>query len=311
MEFKHIPIMLKECIDNLNIKPDGVYVDATLGGAGHSSEIAKHLSEKGILIGFDKDAEAIEVSKKRLSFAKCNCIFINQDFKNFKQVLEENNISGVDGILIDLGVSSYQIDNVERGFSYNNNAPLDMRMNQAQKLSAKTVVNTYTYEKLVKILFEYGEENFAKSIARHIVEYREKQPIETTAELVGIISKSVPAKVLHKGGSPAKKTFQAIRIEVNGELTGLEDVLYDMIDSLRPTGRLCVISFHSLEDRIVKNVFKESSTGCICPKSFPICVCGHKPSVKLLYNKPLLPSGEEQKNNTRSQSSKLRVVEKI
>ena len=311
MEFKHIPIMLDSCLDNLKIKPNGVYVDATLGGAGHSSEIAKRLSEKGTLIGIDKDIEAINVSKERLKNSKCKVLFVNDDFKNFKQILENLGIEKVDGVLIDLGVSSYQIDNKERGFSYIGDGKLDMRMNQNQKLSAYEVVNNYTYEKLVKILYEYGEESFAKNIVRNIINKREVSPIQTTKELVEIIEKSVPAKVLHKGGSVAKKTFQAIRIEVNGELTGLSEVIQDMINSLNVEGRLCVLTFHSLEDRIVKNIFRDNATGCICPKNFPICVCGHKEKVKLPYNKPILPSEKEQSENSRSKSCKLRVAEKI
>jgi len=311
MEFKHIPIMLDSCLDNLKIKPNGVYVDATLGGAGHSSEIAKRLSEKGTLIGIDKDIEAINVSKERLKNSKCKVLFVNDDFKNFKQILENLGIEKVDGVLIDLGVSSYQIDNKERGFSYIGDGKLDMRMNQNQKLSAYEVVNNYTYEKLVKILYEYGEESFAKNIVRNIINKREVSPIQTTKELVDIIEKSVPAKVLHKGGSVAKKTFQAIRIEVNGELTGLSEVIQDMINSLNVEGRLCVLTFHSLEDRIVKNIFRDNATGCICPKNFPICVCGHKEKVKLPYNKPILPSEKEQSENSRSKSCKLRVAEKI
>ena len=311
MEFKHIPIMLDSCLDNLKIKPDGIYVDATLGGAGHSSEIAKRLSPNGTLIGIDKDIEAINASKERLKNSKCKVLFVNDDFKNFKQILQNLGIEKVDGVLIDLGVSSYQIDNKERGFSYIGDGKLDMRMNQSQKLSAYEVVNNYTYEKLVKILYEYGEESFAKNIVRNIINKREVSPIQTTKELVEIIEKSVPAKVLHKGGSVAKKTFQAIRIEVNGELTGLSEVIQDMINSLNVEGRLCVLTFHSLEDRIVKNIFRDNATGCICPKNFPICVCGHKEKVKLPYNKPILPSEKEQSENSRSKSCKLRVAEKL
>lgn len=311
MEFKHVSIMLKECIDGLNIKPDGVYVDATLGGAGHSSEIAKHLSKDGTLIGIDKDLDAIKVATERLSKFDCKKIIVHSDFKNLKQILKDNNISKVDGILADLGVSSYQIDEVERGFSYSKDAKLDMRMNKTQSLTAYEVVNTYEEKDLVKILFEYGEENFARSIARNIIKQRQIQPIDSTFKLVEIIEKSVPSKVLHKGGSVAKKTFQALRIEVNGELDSLKDVLDDMVESLNIGGRLCIISFHSLEDRLVKNCFVKHSTGCICPKTFPICVCGHKPNLKLISKKPITPSMEEQKENKRSLSSKLRIAEKI
>lgn len=311
MEFKHVPIMLNECIDNLNINPDGVYVDATLGGAGHSCEIAKRLSEKGTLIGIDKDATAIKVSGERLSKYKCKVILINDDYKNLLNILNENNIQKIDGLLADLGVSSYQLDEVERGFSYSKDAKLDMRMNQNQRLTAEEVVNNYSERDLIKILFEYGEESFAKSIVRNILKAREISPIKTTGELVKIIEKSVPTKLLYKGGSVAKKTFQAIRIEVNSELENLKAVLNDMVECLKPSGRLCIITFHSLEDRLVKNCFTENSQGCICPKSFPICVCNHKPKIKLISKKPIIPTDEEMKINTRSTSSKLRVAEKL
>lgn len=311
MEFKHVPIMLNECIDGLNIKPNGIYIDATLGGAGHSSKIAESLSEDGLLIGIDKDITAINVSKERLSKYKCKKIFVNDDFCNLKSILNEYGIQKVDGILADLGVSSHQIDEASRGFSYSKEAPLDMRMNQNQSLSAFEVVNNYSEQDLIKILFEYGEENFAKSIVRNIISSRQRKSIETTTELVKIIEKSVPAKILHKGGSVAKKTFQAIRIEVNGELDSLKNVLDDMIDVLNENGRLCIITFHSLEDRLVKNCYTENSTGCICPKSFPICVCNHKPKIKLINKKPIIPSQEEININSRSASSKLRIAEKI
>ncbi|MBQ3214430.1 MAG: 16S rRNA (cytosine(1402)-N(4))-methyltransferase RsmH [Clostridia bacterium] len=311
MEFKHIPIMLTECIEGLNINPDGVYVDATLGGAGHSSEIAKRLSSKGTLIGIDKDETAIKVSRERLSKYNCNIILVNDDYKNLLNILKENNIEKIDGLLADLGVSSYQLDETSRGFSYSKDAPLDMRMNQNQSLTAREVVNTYEEKDLLKILYEYGEENFAKSIVKNIIKQRQVSPIETTGELVKIIEKSVPSKLLHKGGSVAKKTFQAIRIEVNSELDHLRLVLNDMIACLKPKGRLCIITFHSLEDRLVKNCFNENSTGCICPKSFPICVCNHKPIVCLINKKPIVPGENEVKNNSRSTSSKLRIVEKI
>ncbi len=311
MEFKHIPVMLYECIDGLNIKPDGVYVDCTLGGAGHSLEIAKRLSSNGTLICIDKDIEAINASKQRLQGQQPNIIFVNDDFKNFQNIISQCGYEKVDGVLIDLGVSSYQIDNGERGFSYRFDAPLDMRMNKSQSLSADTVVNEYSYEQIVKILFEYGEESFAKSIARNIIKDRETKRIETTLQLVKIIEKSVPAKVLHKGGSVAKKTFQAIRIEVNGELEDLDRVLNQMVNSLNIGGRLVVLTFHSLEDRIVKNVFKDNATGCICPKELPICVCHHKEAIKLVNKKPIIATNEELKNNSRSTSAKLRIAEKV
>ncbi len=311
MEFKHIPVMRDECIDGLDIKPNGVYVDCTLGGAGHSVEIAKRLNESGTLICVDKDIEAINASKPRLEGMAPKIIFVNDDFKNFSNVLKQNDIDGVDGVLIDLGVSSYQIDNGERGFSYRFDAPLDMRMDKTQSLSAYNVVNDYSQDEIVKILFEYGEENFARNIARNIIKARENKKIETTLELVDIIEHSVPAKVLHKGGSVAKKTFQAIRIEVNGELLDLDRVLNQMINSLNQGGRLVVLTFHSLEDRIVKNVFKEAQTGCICPKELPICVCHHKEIIKLVNKKPIVATAEELKINTRSSSAKLRIAEKL
>ncbi len=311
MEFKHIPVMLKECIEGLDIKPNGVYVDCTLGGAGHSSEIAKKLSSEGTLICIDKDIEAINVSRQRLENFSPRIIFVNDDFKNFSNILKNNNIDSVDGVLIDLGVSSYQLDNGERGFSYRYDAPLDMRMNKSQALSAYNVINEYSPESLTKILFDYGEENFAKAIVRNIVKARQLKPIETTLELVDIIEKSVPSKVLHKGGSVAKKTFQAVRIEVNGELEDLATVLNQMICSLKSSGRLVVLTFHSLEDRIVKNVFKENATGCICPKDLPICVCHHKEVINLVNRKPIVATNEELKTNSRSTSAKLRIAQKV
>ncbi len=311
MEFKHIPIMLTEVLDNLQIVPNGVYVDCTLGGAGHSLEIAKKLNEQGILIGIDKDKTAIEVSRERLKNLKCKVILVKDDFKNLKEILLQNNITKVNGILADLGVSSYQIDEVSRGFSYSKDAPLDMRMNTSQSLTARDVVNNYSEKDLLNILYTYGEESFAKSIVKNIIKARQIKPIERTGELVKIIESSVPPKVLHKGGSVSKKTFQALRIEVNGELDSLKSVLNDMLEVLNTSGRLCIITFHSLEDRLVKTCFVENSTGCTCPKNFPICVCNHKAVVKLITKKPIIPTSSEQQENTRSTSSKLRVVEKI
>lgn len=311
MEFKHVPIMLKEVIENLDIKPEGVYVDATVGGAGHSSEIAKRLGENGTLVCFDKDRTAIEVSRERLKTFKCKIIFANCDFCEIKSFLFEQGIVQVDGILADLGVSSYQIDEAERGFSYMHDAKLDMRMDTTQKLSAWEIVNKYPEKDLLRILYDYGEENFAKNIVRNIVASRTIKPINTTGELVKIIEMSVPKKTLHKGGSVAKKTFQALRIETNGELDNLKIGLEDMISLLKPNGRICIITFHSLEDRIVKNCFAEHSTNCICPKELPVCVCGHKADLKLISKKPIVPSEEEIKINSRSASSKLRVAEKI
>jgi 16S rRNA (cytosine1402-N4)-methyltransferase len=310
MEFKHTPILLKECIDALNIKPDGIYVDGTLGGAGHSSQIVSRLIT-GKLIGIDKDIEAIEASKKRLTKHLDNIIFVNDDFKNLKTILQNLQIEKVDGILLDLGISSYQIDNAERGFSYMQDARLDMRMNKTQNLSAYTVVNEYEESALANILYQYAEERYSRTIAKKIVENRAQKPIETTLELVEIIKSALPAKEKFKGSHPAKKTFQAIRIEVNGELNKLDEALRHMIEHLNLGGRLAVITFHSLEDRLVKQLFKEYETNCICPPEFPICVCNHKASVKKVFKKPMEPSKEEQLENSRSRSAKLRVVEKI
>lgn len=311
MEFKHVPIMLEDCINSLNIKPEGIYVDGTLGGAGHSREIVKRLSGKGKHIGIDKDIEAINVSTKRLEEYKDNLILVNDDFKNYKNIIKDLGIKKVDGILLDLGISSYQIDNADRGFSYINDAPLDMRMNRSQSLSAYNVVNEYEPGDLVRILFTYGEEKFARPIVKAIVKARQLKPIETTVELAEIIKEAVPPKVRFKGSNPAKKTFQAIRIEVNSELSKLDTVLKEMVESLNLGGRIAVITFHSLEDRIVKNVFKDFTKDCICPSELPICVCDHKASLKLVNRKPIVASEEEMKTNTRSTSAKLRVAEKI
>jgi len=303
--------MLFEVVSNLNIKKDGIYVDATLGGAGHSQKIAEKLGENGTLIGIDKDETAIEVSRERLKNSKCNIKLVHSDYKNFREILDEQGIAQVDGILLDLGVSSHQIDEASRGFSYRFDAPLDMRMDKSQNLTAREIVNNYSDRELLRILFEYGEESFARRIVRNIISARKIKPIETTTELVKIIEKSVPPKVLHKGGSVAKKTFQALRIETNGELESLKNVLQDMISSLKSGGRMCVITFHSLEDRIVKQAFKLAQTDCICPKTFPVCVCGHKASVRLVFKKPITPSDDEIEKNSRSSSSKLRVIEKL
>ena len=311
MEFKHIPIMLSECIEGLNIKSDGVYVDGTIGGGGHSIEIAKRLSTSGTLIGIDKDKEAINTCRTRLEGQKCKVILVQDDFRNLNKILQGLKIDKIDGILLDLGVSSYQIDNSERGFSYSKDAELDMRMNTSQSLDAKQIVNTYSEEHLAKILFEYGEESFARRIAKNIVASRIKKPITTTGELKEIVEKSVPSYLLHKGGSVAKKTFQALRIETNGELDALREVLLTIIDHLNTGGRICIITFHSLEDRIVKDFFKLESTNCICDKSFPVCVCHHVARLKLINKKVIVPSKKEIKENKRSSSSKLRIAERI
>lgn len=311
MEFNHKPVMLFECIDGLDIKPNGTYFDGTVGGAGHSSEILKKLDKNGLLLGTDKDDDALRISTERLSKIGKNFVLTKSDFKNFSNVLKQNGIEKVDGILLDLGVSSYQLDTADRGFSYMKNAKLDMRMDRTNPLSAYQVVNNYSAEKLEKILFDFGEENFAKSIVKNIVEARNISPIEDTLTLAEIIKKSIPKKVAMQKGNPCKKTFQAIRIEVNGELSGLFDCILEMIEHLNVGGRIAILTFHSLEDRIVKDAFKLASTDCICPKNIPICVCGHKASVKLVNKKPIIASQKELLENSRSQSAKLRIAEKI
>lgn len=310
MEFKHIPIMLDECLQGLNIKSNGIYFDGTLGGAGHSSEILKRLSG-GLLIATDKDDDALNVSTKRLSAIGNNFVTVKADFKDFNRVLDDLKIDKIDGVLLDLGVSSYQLDNAERGFSYTKDAPLDMRMDQTNTLTAFDVVNTYNESQLTKIFYEYGEEPFTKNIVKNIIEARKIKPIKTTLELAQIIKNSVPKKVQIAKGNPCKRVFQAIRIEVNRELTGLEQAIYEMIARLKKGGRIAIITFHSLEDRIVKDAFKFCATDCICPKSIPICVCGHKASIKLVNKKPLVANDREQKENSRSLSAKLRIAEKI
>lgn len=310
MEFKHIPIMLSECLEGLAIKKDGIYFDGTLGGAGHSSEILKRL-ENGLLVATDKDDDALKVSNERLSKINNNFVTVKSDFKNFNNLLDNLKIDKIDGILLDLGVSSYQLDNAGRGFSYTKDAPLDMRMDQTYSLTAYEVVNTYTESQLTKIFYEYGEEPFTKTIVKNIIEQRQIEPIKTTLELADIIKKSVPKKVQITKGNPCKRVFQAIRIEVNRELTGLEQAIYDMIARLKKGGRIAIITFHSLEDRIVKDAFKLCATDCICDKSIPICVCGHKASIKLINKKPLVANLKEQQENSRSLSAKLRIAEKI
>ena len=309
MEFKHEPILKDEIIEFLRIKEDGNYLDCTIGGAGHSLAIISKL-KNGHLYGIDKDIDALNVCKERLK-GKGNFALIHDDFKNVEGIFKEHNLPNMDGVLIDLGISSYQIDNPERGFSFLRDGPLDMRMNQEQEFSAYDVVNNYSYEELVKIFYEYGEESFAKPIAKRIVEERLKKPIETTKELNDIIESALPKKVVYKSGGCAKKVFQAIRIEVNGELSGLKDTLQFLIKKLNTGGRICVLSFHSLEDRIVKEVFKTASIDCLCPPNMPICVCGHKKEVSLVTKKPLTASEEEMKRNSRSTCAKLRVAQKL
>lgn len=309
MEFKHFPVMLNECLDGLNLKDDGIYVDGTIGGAGHSSEILAR-TKKAKLVGIDRDTEALSACKERLKDYKARVTLVHDNFKNIKQVLENLNIDKVDGVLVDLGVSSYQLDNAERGFSFRYNSKLDMRMNKEQKLSAYQVVNEYSVNQLKQIISDYGEERFALSIARHIEKAREQQPIETTGQLKEIILKSVPRYKGNDGSSNIQRTFQAIRIEVNAELTGLAEFIEDAIDSLKPGGRLAILTFHSLEDRIVKHKFRDLCTACVCPPDFPICVCNHKAKGKLV-GKMVVATKEELKQNSRSASAKLRVIEKI
>lgn len=309
-EFKHIPVLLNECIDGLNIRPNGVYVDMTCGGGGHSSEIAKRLGSGGKLICFDQDADAIEASKRRLSPFSC-VTFFNENFKDAKSVLTRAGITKVDGILADLGVSSYQIDTAERGFSILHDGALDMRMNRQQEKSAYDVVNFYPLAKLREIIFKFGEESFAPKIAAAIVKARETKPIETTGELKEIVESVFPKKIIYGKGGVSKKTFQAIRIEVNGELDILQNAVEDFVDMLAPGGRLAVISFHSLEDRIVKSVLKDATTDCICPPKTPICICGHKAKGALVSRKPITASAEELAVNDRSHSAKLRIFEKF
>ncbi len=308
MEFSHKSVMLKECIEGLNIKPDGIYVDGTMGGAGHSREIANRISKKGLLIGIDRDEEAICVAKERLSCFN-NIKYVHDNHDNIKKILEELQINFVDGILLDLGVSSYQLDERKRGFSYIGNGILDMRMDKSQKLTAKYVVNKYSEENLAKIIFEYGEEKFSRRIAKKIIQHRKEKEIETTDELVQIIEESVPRR---KGeGHPAKRTFQAIRIEVNNEIKPLYDTVINSIDSLKPHGRLCILTFHSLEDRAVKNAYIDAAGKCTCPPGLPYCVCGALSKGKIITKKPMLPTDEEMNENSRSKSAKLRIFEKI
>lgn len=308
MIFEHKPIMPEECIEGLAIKEDGIYVDATLGGGGHSSLIAARLSEKGTLIGIDRDTEAIEAAKKTLAPFRCNKKFVHSNYSELKNILDGQK---ADGILADLGVSSYQFDNPERGFSYRFDSPLDMRMDQSQEFSAQNVVNEYSADELIRILREYGEEKFARSIALNIVKKRESKKIETTFELVDIINSSMPAKLAFKGPHKARKTFQAIRIEVNRELELLKQSVEGFFDSLKPGGRLAVITFHSLEDRIVKSFYKDMAAGCICPKEFPVCMCSNEPKGIIITKKPLTACEDEINENSRSTCAKLRIIEKI
>ena len=309
-EFHHVSVLLDECIEGLNIKPDGIYVDGTLGGAGHSSQIAKRLTT-GRLIGIDRDPVALKAAGERLApYADCVTL-VHSNFCEIAQVLEDLNIEGVDGILLDLGVSSPQLDDGSRGFSYMADAPLDMRMNSEDTLSAYDVVNTWSFDELKRILFDYGEERYAPKIASAICKKREEKPIETTLELVDVIRGAMPAQALREKQHPAKRSFQAIRIAVNDELGSVEKVMKDAIPCLNPGGRLAVITFHSLEDRIVKTAMASAAKGCTCPPSFPVCVCGKKPQVQVITRKPIVSTDEELERNPRARSAKLRVCEKV
>ena len=309
LEFKHKPVMLDECIKGLNIKPEGIYIDGTIGGAGHSKEIVKRLNDKGMLIGIDRDEEALKAAKNNLSGYK-NVKYIHGNHDNIKEILEKEGIEKVDGILLDLGVSSYQLDEKNRGFSYLGENELDMRMDKTQNLTAKNVINEYPEEKLANIIYEYGEERFSRQIAKNICIARKNKEIETTKELVEIIEKSIP-KSKQKDGHPAKRTFQAIRIEVNDEIKPLYKTILDCIEMLQEQGRLCVITFHSLEDRAVKKAMIEAKGKCTCPPDLPYCVCGAKSLGKIITKKPILPSKEEMEENSRSKSAKLRIFEKF
>jgi len=310
MEFKHVSVLLDECLEGLDIKENGIYIDCTLGGAGHSSEIIKRLSKDGLLIGIDQDQDALNAAKKRLS-EYSNVRYVHNNFHNIDSILEELGIPKVDGILMDLGVSSYQLDEAERGFSYMKDAPLDMRMNKDNDFSAFNVVNDYSQDELYKIIKDYGEEKFAKRVAGFIVDRRKINPIETTLQLVDIIKAAIPAKARREGPHPAKRTFQAIRIEVNGELAILNKAIEDGVKRLNKDGRMAIITFHSLEDRIVKLKFRELADPCNCPKEFPICACGKEPIVKLTSRKAIDPTEKEVEENPRSRSAKLRILKKL
>lgn len=310
MEFKHTSVLLEPCIDNLNIKPDGIYVDGTLGGGGHSFHIAERLTAGGRLIGIDRDEDAIKAAGARLAPFADRVTIVKSNYGQIEQVLDNLGIARVDGILLDLGVSSYQLDTAERGFSYMVDAPLDMRMDRDESQTAGDIVNEYTEHELFRIIRDYGEDRFAKNIAKHIVMARQKKPLETTGELVKVIQAAIPMKIQKTAGHPAKRTFQAIRIELNRELTVVDEVIEPMIDHLNPGGRLCIITFHSLEDRIVKSRFREAENPCICPSDFPVCVCGRVSKGRVITRKPILPDEEEMANNSRARSAKLRVFER-
>lgn len=310
MVFKHKSVLLEETINGLNIKPDGIYVDGTLGGGGHAYEVCKQLSNKGRFIGIDQDEAAIEAASERLSDFGERVTIVRSNYCDMKLQLQQLGIDKVDGIVLDLGVSSYQLDTAERGFSYRVDAPLDMRMDRRQEVTARDIVNDYSEMDLFRIIRDYGEDKFAKNIAKHIVMEREKGPIETTGQLIEIIKRAIPMKFQKTTGHPAKRTFQAIRIELNRELEVLRDSLDDMIDMLNENGRICIITFHSLEDRIVKGIFKKNENPCTCPSHFPVCVCGNVSKGKVVTRKPILPGEEELEANSRSKSAKLRIFER-
>ncbi len=309
MGFKHVPVLLEECIKNLNIKEDGIYIDGTIGGAGHSGEIVKHLSKNGLLIGIDQDEIAIKTSAEILAGTNSRVKLVRDNFSNLKYILEDLKIEGFDGLLLDLGVSSYQLDKVERGFTYMHDAPLDMRMDNRNILTAREVVNSYSENDLEEIIKNYGEERWAKRIARFIAKFRKDEEIETTHQLVDIIKKAIPKGARTDGPHPAKRTFQAIRIEVNKELDVIKGTIEAAVEKLNTGGRICIITFHSLEDRIVKNTFRLLESSCICPQEFPICQCDKKSEVKIITRRPIVPTEKELKINPRSRSAKLRVVE--
>ncbi|MCT4612261.1 MAG: 16S rRNA (cytosine(1402)-N(4))-methyltransferase RsmH [Clostridia bacterium] len=309
MEFKHISVLLNECIDNLNIRENKIYVDGTTGGAGHSKEICKSMNDSGMFIGIDQDENALAVAKERLSEFE-NVKLVRDNFSNINRVLDGLDVEKIDGMLLDLGVSSHQLDEASRGFSYRFDAELDMRMDNRQNLTAKYIVNNYSEDELERILRDYGEEKWSRRIAKFIVEFRAKEEINTTFELVDILKRAIP-KAARMDKHPGKRTFQALRIEVNNEIGILENTIKSIVERLNPKGRLCIITFHSLEDRVVKNVFKELATGCKCPKEIPMCICGETPKVKIITRKAILPTDEEVEHNLRSRSAKLRVIEKI
>ena len=311
MEFHHVSVLLQECIHGLDIKEAGIYVDGTLGGAGHSKEICKYLGKEGQLVGIDQDINALNASKKKLADERCKVTLIESNFSHVKAQLEKVGIEKIDGMLLDLGVSSHQLDEPTRGFSYMHDAPLDMRMDQNTELTAYAVVNNYSEEELHELIKNYGEEKWSRRIAKFICQHRVEQPIETTYDLVEIIKKAVPKGARRDGPHPAKRTFQAIRIEVNNELGIIEDTIYDIVEVLKPGGRLCIITFHSLEDRIVKQAYKKLENPCTCPREFPVCICNKEVEIKIITRRPILPTDEEIEVNPRSRSAKLRIIEKI